>query len=328
MRRRDFIVLVGAASGSPIFAWGQRGTNIPRVGILWHAGSADEEGVYLRALVEGFTNLGYIDGKTILFEHRFPNERPDRFVSLAAELVALKVDVLIAVTKAAATAAQRATTTIPIVFIVVPDPVGAGLVASLGHPGGNITGFTHITVELMAKRLGLFKEAFPSSSHVALLVNANDERGMQRYTQQTQTAAQALGMAVQVVEVRSLEDFERAFDIIAKNNVEGIILPADGLFFQGRARLAELALLHRISLVVYSRETVEAGALMSYGADQPTMFRRAGAYVDKILKGERPAELPVEQPTRFEFIVNLKTMKALGITLPPTLVSRADEVVE
>jgi putative ABC transport system substrate-binding protein len=249
-------------------------------------------------------------------------------VSLAAELAALKPDVLVAVTRPAAIAMQRATTTIPTVFIVVPDPVGMKLVNSLARPGGNITGLTHIAVELSAKRLAYFKEAFPSASRAALLVNANDPQGMRRYIDESQIAAGALGITIQPVEVRSLGDFEAAFDQMVADRLEGVVVPADGLFYQGRVRLAQSALQRRLPLVVYSRETLEAGALMSYGADQRAIFRRAGVYVDKILKGERPADLPVEQPTKFEFLINLKTARTLSLTIAPAVLARADEVIE
>jgi putative ABC transport system substrate-binding protein len=278
--------------------------------------------------LEGLKGLGYVDGKTIALEHRFPNEIPELFVSLAAELAALKPDVMVAVTRPAAIAAQRATTTIPTVFIVVPDPVGTKLVNSLARPGGNITGLTHIAVELSAKRLAFFKEAFPRASRAALLVNANDPQGMRRYIDESQVAAVVLGVTVQPVEVRSLGDFGVAFDKIVAEHLEGVLVPADGLFYQGRVRLAQTALQSRLPLVVYSRETLEAGALMSYGADQRAIFRRAAVYIDKILKGEKPADFLVEQPTKFEFLINLKTAKALGLTIPESFLVRADEVIE
>jgi putative ABC transport system substrate-binding protein len=278
--------------------------------------------------LEGFKELGYVDGKTIVLEHRFPNEIPERFVSLAVELAALKPDVLVAVTRPAAIAAQRATTTIPIVFVVVPDPVGTKLVNSLARPGGNVTGLTHIAVELSGKRLAFFKEAFPRASRAALVLNGNDVPGMQRYIDEFQAAAVALSVSVRPVEVRSLGDFESAFDTIFAERLDGVILPADGLFYQGRMRLAQLALQRRLPLVVYSRETLEAGALMSYGTDQRAIFRRAAVYVDKIIKGERPGDFPVEQPTKFEFLVNLKTAKALDLMFPEMLLACADEVIE
>jgi putative ABC transport system substrate-binding protein len=333
VRRREFITLLGGAAAASTSLWplqtrAQRGGRIPRVGVLWHAGSAEEEAIYLGALQQGLNGLGYIDGKTIALEQRFPNEIPERFEKMATELAALKVDVLVAVSRPSAVAAQRATTTIPIVFIVVPDPVGTKLVNSLARPGGNITGLTHIAVELSAKRLACFKEAFPRASRAALLVNANDRDGMRRFIDEFEVAAVALGVTVKPVEVRSLGDFEAAFDKIVAERLEGVLVPADGLFYQGRARLAQAALQRRLPLIVYSRETLEAGALMSYGSDQRTIFRRAAVYVDKILKGEKPADLPIEQPTRFEFLVNLKTAKALDLTLPEMSLLRADEVIE
>ena len=328
MRRREVITLLGGAAAWPMAARAQQRKSVPRVGVLWHAGSAEEEAIYLGAFQQGLNGLGYIDGQTISLEHRFPNEEPQRFVNLAAELASLKVDVLVAVTRPAAVAAQRATSTIPIVFIVVPDPVGTRLVDSLSRPGGNVTGFTHIAVELSAKRLALFKESFPHMSRVALVVNANDQQGMLRYIDESQTAAKALGLLVVPTAVRALGDFAPAFDGIVAAGLEGVVLPADGLFYQGRAVLAQLALARRLPLMVYSRETLEAGALMSYGADNRVIFRRAAIYVDKILKGEKAADLPVEQPTKFEFLINLKTAKALGLEIPPAVLARADEVIE
>jgi putative tryptophan/tyrosine transport system substrate-binding protein len=282
----------------------------------------------LAPLEQGLKDLGYIDGRTIELEHRFPNEIPERFAALAAELAALKVDVLVAVSDSAAVAAQHATTTIPIVFIAVPDPIGAKLVTSLAHPGGNITGLTTIATELSGKRLSLFKEAFPRMTRVALLVNANDQQAMHRHIDETQTAASALGLSVHPVEVRSLEEFERAFDRIADARLEGIAVTANALLWQGRTLPAQLALVRRLPLMGVSRAFMEPGALMTYGPDLPAIFRRAAVYVDKILKGEKPANLPVEQPTKFELIVNLKTANALGITIPPSIMVRADEVIE
>ena len=330
MRRREFITaIVAGAAALPFVAQAeQRHGKVPLVGVLWHAGSAEEEAPYLTALLQGLGRLGYVDGRTIALENRFPNEQPERFISMATELAALNVDVLIAVTPLGALAAQRATATIPIVFIVVPDPVGTKLVNSLARPGGNITGLTHIAVELSAKRLSLFKEAFPNAARVALFVNPNDQRTMRRYIDETKAAAASLGLDVQPVEVRSLGAIEQAFDRVIEGRLEGVVVSADGLFYQGRAAIAQAALARHLPLTVYSRETLEAGALMSYGADVREVFRKAAGYVDKILKGEKTADLPVEQPTKFEFLINQKTAKALGLELAPTLLARADEVIE
>ncbi len=328
MQRREFITLLSGASVWPLSAHAQQRGRVPRVGVLWHAGSAEEEAIYLGALQQGLVGLGYIDGRTIKLEHRFPNEQPERFVSLAAELVGLRVDVLVAVTRLGAAAAQRATTTIPIVFILVADPIGTKLVSSLARPGGNITGLTNIAVELSAKRLALFKEALPRVTRVALLVNAADPQGMQRFIDEAKTAATSLGLDVQPVEVRSIDEFEQALDRVVEGRLEGVLTVLDGLFYQGRSLIAQLAITRRLPLMVNSRETLQAGGLMSYGADIPAIFRRAAAYVDKLLKGEKAADLPVEQPTKFEFLINLKTAKALGLEISSMMLSRADEVIE
>lgn len=319
MRRRAFLTAFAAGAAAwPFMAKAQQQRRkVPRVGVLWHAGSAEEEAPYLKALLQGLGKLGYVDGQTIGLENRFPNEQPEKFIAMATELTALNVDILIAVTPLGALAAQRATTTIPTVFIVVPDPVGTKLVNSLAHPGGNITGLTHIAVELSAKRLSLFKEAFPSVTRVALLVNPNDQRSMRRYVDEANAAAAALGLDVKPVEVPSLSAIEQAFDKVAEGQHEGVVVSADGLFYQGRLAIARAALARRLPLTVYSRETLEAGALMSYGADVREVFRKAAGYVDKILKGEKPADLPVEQPTKFEFLINQKTAKALRLELAP-----------
>jgi ABC-type uncharacterized transport system substrate-binding protein len=247
---------------------------------------------------------------------------------LAAELSADRVDVLVASGTLAALAAQRATTAIPIVFVVVPDPVGIKLVDSLARPGGNITGLTNVSSDLSAKRLEFFKEAFPSITRVALLVNANDQRNMKRYIDETKAAAARLGMEFQPAEAHSIGDIERLFDKAVEARLEGVVVSPDGMFFQGRKSLAQAALTRRLPMIAFSRETLEAGALMSYGADVRAVFRRAAAYVDKLLKGEAPANLPVEQPTRFEFLINLKTAKALNVEVSPMLLTRADEVIE
>jgi ABC-type uncharacterized transport system substrate-binding protein len=328
MLRRRFMTILGCAAVWPLGAQAQQRSKVPRVGILWHAGSAEEEAVYLSAVTQGLADLGYIDGKSIALEHRFPNEEPERFVSLASELVSLRVDVLVAVTRLAAVAAQRATTTIPIVFIVVPDPVGTKLVNSLARPGGNITGLTSIAAELSAKRLAFFKEAFPQMKRVALLVNANDRQGMLRFIDESRSAATVLGLDLQPIEVRSVGDFEPACDRIAEARFDGIVVGADGLFYQGREAIAQAALKRQIPLMVYSRETLEAGALMSYGTDVRQIFRRSATYIDKILKGEAPAELPVEQPTKFEFLVNLKSARSIGLQLSPMVLAQADHVIE
>jgi ABC-type uncharacterized transport system substrate-binding protein len=234
---------------------------------------------------------------------------------------------LLAAGASASIAAKDATTAVPVVFMVVPDPIGSKLVDGLARPGGNVTRLTNFAVQLSAKRLEYLKEVIPRLSRVGLLVNPNVQI-TRRYTEESDAAAATLGLVVQPFEVRSLDDLERAFDAMVKARMQAVSVNAEGLFFQGRALVAKLALARRLPTCVYSRETLEAGALMSYGPDQRAIFRRAAVYVDKILKGAKPAELPVEQPTTFEFLVNLKTSKALGFTIPQSLLGRADQIID
>jgi putative ABC transport system substrate-binding protein len=297
--------------------------------VLWHAGSAEEEKIPLGGLVQGFSDLGYVDGKNIVFEHRFPNEQPERFVSLAAELVQLKVDVLIAVTRPAALAAQSSTTTIPTVFIAVPDPVGSKLVDSLGRPGGNMTGLTNMAVELVPKRMGVLKEAIPALSRIALLVNTSNSELARNYIEIAQTAARPLGVTLQPVEIRTAADIERAFSMITQSRLQGMCLTSDGLIYVEQRRLARLAQDRNLPLIGYTREMAKwPGMLMTYGPSNVALFSRAAYFVDKILKGAKPAGLPVEQPTIIELVINLKTAKTLGLTIPPLLLGRADEVIQ
>jgi putative ABC transport system substrate-binding protein len=325
VRRREFIgSVIGTAVAWPFVARAQESNGVPRVGVLWHAGNAEEEAPYLRGLEQGLKDLGYFDGRTIKLEHRFPDEIPERFEALAAELAALKVDVLVAVTETAALAAQHATTTIPIVFIAVGDPIGLKLVNSLARPGGNITGITDYDGELGGKRLSLFKEAFPRMTRVALLVRADNQQTIDEY----QTAASALGLSIQPVKVRSREEFEQAFDRIADARLEYIMMPPQRVLGPNRTLLARMALMRRLPLMVGTRAYMEPGALMSYGPDVPGTFRHAAVYVDKILKGKKPADLPVEQPTKLELLVNLKIAETLGITFPPSIMVQAEEMIE
>jgi putative tryptophan/tyrosine transport system substrate-binding protein len=328
MNRRDVFTLLGGGIVTwPSVARAQQSRRTPRIAILWHAANAEEEGPYLEAVRQGLRDLGYVEGRTVILDNRFPNETPERFRSMAAELVSLKPDVLLAAGASASIASKNATTTVPVVFMVVPDPLGSKLVDSLARPGGNVTGLTNFAVQLSAKRLEYLKETFPSLSRVALLVNPNVQI-TRRYIEESEAAAPKLGLAIQLVEARSLDDLPKAFDAMVKAGAQAVAVNAEGLFFQGRTLVAQLALTRRLRTCVYSRETLEAGALMSYGPDQRAIFRRAAVYVDKILKGAKPAELPVEQPTRFEFLINQQTARALGVTIPPVLLLRVDEVIE
>ena len=329
MRRREFITLLGGAAVAwPLAARGQTRVKIPRIGVLWHAGSAEEEAIYLGAVRQGLRDFGYVEGQNIILENRFPAENPERFVSLAAELAALNVNVLVAINRIAALAAQRATTTIPIVFVAVPDPVGSKLVASFAHPGGNITGLSNFAHDLTAKRVEFLKTTVPNVSRVALLVNPNDRDSAKIYLEEGRTAAEKLGLILLPIEIRTRDDLVPAFSKMGDDQIDGVVEAQDGLFFVTRKDIADLAMARRLPLLVFSRETAEAGALASYGPSNSAIFRRAGYYIHKILKGAKPADLPVEQPTKFEFIINLKTAKVLGLTVPPTLLTTADEVIE
>ena len=329
MLRREFIALVGgAASAWPLSAHAQQPRKIPRIGMLWHAGSAEEEAIYLEAFRQGLRDHGYVDGQNIVIENRFPSEIPERFISFAAELATLNIDIFVAVTRLGALAAQRATTTIPIVFIFVPDPVGSKLVASLAHPGGNISGLSNFAHDLAAKRVEYLKAIVPGVSRIGLLVNPNDVDNSRRSIEESQTAADKLGLTLRPVEIRKPGDLAPAFSNMHADRIDGLVMSQDGLFFVARKEIADLALAHRLPLMVFSRETLQAGALAAYGPSVTAIFRRAGAYVDKILKGAKPADIPVEQPTKFEFLVNLPTAITLGLPIPELTLARADEVIE
>ena len=328
MRRREFITFLGVTAAWPVAARAQRSPNkIPFVGVLWHAGSAEEEDVYLSVLRKAFRDLGYIEGKNIQLEHRFPAENPDRFRTLARELVESKVDAIIAVSALGAIELKKLTSTVPIVFVVVADPVGLGLVESLARPGGNATGLSLMTIDLSGKRLALLKEALPTLSRVALLVDPTDPF-KQRSIKANQVAAEALGISIWPAEIAAPNDVEPVFAKIVQDRADGVVIGTGPLLFNLRARIGASVMAHRLPALAYIAEEVPPGLLMSYGQDFPDYFRRAAAYIDKILNGAKPTDLPVEQPTQFKLLLNLKTAKALDITVPPSLLARADEVIE
>jgi putative tryptophan/tyrosine transport system substrate-binding protein len=327
MRRRDFVkVIASSAAAWPLSARAQQSSNkIPVVGVLWHAGSAEEEEVYLSVLVKAFNDLGYVEGKSIHLDHRFPAEKPERFRTLAQELVDEKPDVIIAVTNLAALEVKRATSTIPIVVSVASDAVGMGLVESLARPGGNVTGLSLMAIDLSGKRLELLKEAVPSLLRVALLVDFSTPKATIKLHQ---TAAQALGISLWPVEISTPDDIEPMFAKIAQDRTDGVVRGIGSMLFAQRARIGAAALKHRLPAMTYIAEEVPHGFLMSYGQDTPDFFRRTAVYVDKILKGAKPADLPVEQPTKFKLVLNLKTARAFGLTFPQSLILSADEVIE
>jgi putative tryptophan/tyrosine transport system substrate-binding protein len=325
MNRRNLLALIAAAAASPILAQAQERRGVPRIGVLWHAGNAREEAPYFEALIEGFEALGYTSGK-IEFEHRFPDEKPELFEFMAAELVALSPDVIVGVSSAAAYV-KRATSTIPIVFMYVPDPIGANLVETIRHPGGNATGLSNFGVDLGPKRLEYLKEAVPSLSRVALLLNPTNKIST-LYLEESNAAASRLGLTCRAFNVADLDELDGVFDKMAAVGMEAVVVNAEALFYLGKEKISKLALARGLPTCSWVREVSEAGTLLSYGADQRGIARRVPYYVDRILKGETPGEIPVEQPAQFQLCVNLGTAKALGLTLPPILLAQVDEVIE
>jgi putative ABC transport system substrate-binding protein len=329
--RRAFIATLGGTLlvSSPT-AVAQQPSKTPRVGyVALSLGAGDPRP--REAFLQGLRDLGYADGKNLAIEYRDAEGKPERFPALATELVALKVDVIVTSGGTlGALAAKQATTTIPIVFGAVGDPVGEGLVASLARPGGNVTGLSVNSPELASKSLELLKQAVPRMTRVALLLkpDAMPDRARKDRLELWDGAARALGVRLQVVEARRPEDFYRAFADMTKARADALTVIATPLFDTERRRLVELAAARRLPAVYTLRSYVEAGGLMSYGPEISDLFRRAAAYVDKILKGAKAGDLPVEQPTKFELAINLKTAKALGLAIPPSLLQRADQLIE
>jgi putative ABC transport system substrate-binding protein len=329
MRRRDFMMLTSAVAAAvrPLAANAQPASErISQIGVLWHASNEAEEAIYLTALRNGLNHHGLVEGRNITLVNTFAGEVYERFS--AAELVRRRVDAIVAVTRLAAVAAQRATSTIPIVFVVVPDPVKSGLIDSFARPGKNVTGLTNMAVDLAAKRLEIFKEMIPSMTKLALLVNATDPQVARGFVDETEAASRKLGMNIRPIEIRAPEDLDQAFPVIAAERLDGVYAVQDGLFFAERFRIAQLALVHRLPVSSPNGEHTAAGHLMSFGPDQPSIFRRAGYYVDRILKGVKPADLPVEQPTKYDLVINLKTANAIGLKIAETLLVRADKVID
>ena len=330
--RRAFIgMLAGGLLSAPLAAGEQQAARVPRIGVLL-TGSLDspESQAVLDAYRKVLRERGYVEGQNIVIEYRSADGKIERFPSLAFELARLKVDLILAGSTLSARAAQRATTTIPIVAASMSDPVGDGFVASLARPGGNITGLTFLGPELVAKLLEMLKEALPKASRVAALWHpgALSEHTTQNMLKQTEVAAKTLGVQLQLVGVRSPDELDRAFSAIARGRADALLVYPSPMLFNERRRIIHLAAKHPLPGMFNAREWVELGGLISYGASISDLFRRAATYVDKVLKGAKPADLPVEQPTKFELIINLKTAKALGLTIPPSLLVRADEVIQ
>ena len=331
MRRRKFIVLLGSAAACPLGARAQQPTKPARIGYLIPAAlDAPVNRDNFGAIRRQFAELGYVEGQSIVFEVRGADSQPDRLPALAAELVALKPDVIIALSTPGGRAVRQATDTIPVVVGSMGDPVGDGLVASLSRPGGNVTGTTFLGPELVPKRLALLKELIPGLSRVAMLWSAValSRRTTDDMVNQAAETAKALGLALHYVEARVVEDFEPAFTAAVNAGDAALLQFPNPTFYENRERLAELSAKYRLPAMFNSREFVETGGLIAYGANVVDMNRRTAIYADKILKGVKPADLPIEQPTKFEFVINLATAKTLGLAVPSLLLAQADEIIE
>ena len=329
MIRREFITLLGGAAAAwPFAARAQQSAKIARIGFLISGLAVNPH--LPEAFRRGLRDLGYVEGRNVVIEYRDAEGKLERFPALAAELVALNVDVIVAGNVPQATAAMHATRTLPIVFAAVPDPVASGLVSSLARPGGNVTGLSLMFPELVVKWLELLKQAVPEASRIALLWQPGvmGERTEKDILMEAEAGARALGVRLQVVEVRGSTDFDRAFSDMTTARTDALAVMSSPSFFGERRRLLDLAAKNRLPTVFPYREYLEAGGLIAYGPNVADLYRRIATYVDKILKGAKPADLPVEQPTKFDLVINLTTAKALGLEVPPTLLARADEVID
>jgi len=305
-------------------AGAQQATKIPRIGFL----SPTSDDSRVEAFRQGLRELGYNEGQNIAIEYRWADGKFERLPELAAELVRLKVDIVVAVLTQASLAVKNATRTIPIVMIGVADPVSSDLVASLARPGANITGTSSMTAEIVGKHLELLKETFPKISRVAVLWNPANPIFQAIQLRETEDAARALGVRLQLVEARGTDEIDRAFETVARERTRAVLILNDPVFTAHRKRMADLSAKHRLPAVSGTLEYTEAGGLMAYGPSFPDMHRRAATYVDKILKGAKPADLPIERPTKFELVINLKTAKQIGLTIPPNVLARADKVIK
>ena len=329
-RRRFLLTSLAGALAAPIAAGAQPADKIARIG--WLALNLATGDPFRReAFLQELRDLGHVERRNLLIEYRDAEGKPERFPVLAAELVGLKVDIIVTTGGSlAAVAAKRATTSLPIVFAAVGDPVGEGLVSSLARPGGNVTGLSVVATELVGKSLELLTQAVPGVSRVAMLLkpDAMPDHTRRERLEAAELAVRALGVQLLVVEARAPEDFDRAFSDMTRARAGALYVHATPVFENERRRLASLAAKNRLPTVYAFKGWVEDGGLMSYGPDVAHLSRRVAIYVDKILRGARPGDLPVEQPTKFELVINLKTAKALGLTIPPSLLARADQVIE
>jgi ABC-type uncharacterized transport system substrate-binding protein len=326
MRRRSFIttLLCSAAAAWPLTARAQQAGKLPNIEFLG-SGSPSTWKPWVAAFVQRLRELGWVDGRTIAVEYRWAEGRSERFEEVAAELVRLKVDVIV-VGGIAVPATKRATSVIPIVFTLAPDPVGSGLVASLARPGGNVTGLSNRSSDLFSKRLELLREVVPGLRHLAIIANSDNPQTVLE-TGDAQAEARKLGLDVITSKIRRADDIAPAIGAL-KGHAEALYVVSDGLTVTNRVRINTFALAARLPTVHANREYIETGGLISYGANYPDLFRRAAEFVDKILRGTKPADLPVEQPTKFDLALKLWTAKVLGLTIPESFLLRADEVIE
>ena len=326
MKRREFITLVGGAAAAwPVATRAQQPARLPTIGYL-SSGTPSSAKDWIDAFVQRLSELRWVVGNTVAIEYRWAEARNDRFAEFAAEFVRLKVDVILTVGTPSVLALMQATSSIPIVFVAVGDPVANGLVKSLARPGGNVTGLSNLTRDLAGKRVEILREAIPGLRRLAILANVGNVAVVLEM-RDAQAAARSLGYEVITMEIRQAEDIAPAFETLG-DRADAIYIVIDALVFTNRAGINALALNARLPTMSGNRESIEAGGLISYGPNFPELFRRAADYIDKILRGTRPADIPVEQPAKFDLVVNLKTAKALGLTLPPPLLARADEVIE
>src|SRR5262245_37207235 len=325
MRKTIFLSVVATLILAFVhFADAQQPKQTPRIGFL----SATSDDSRVEAFRQRLRELGYVEGRNITIEYRWAGGKFEKLPDLAAELVRLKVDVIVAVVTQASLAAKAATTTIPIVMIGVSDPVGSGLVSSLARPGANITGTSSMTAEVVGKQLELIKETLPKISRVAALWNPANPIFQAIQLKETEDAARALRVQLRLLEARGPDEIDRAFAAVARERAKAVLVLGDPVFTANRKRIADLSMKQRLPAVSGTREYTEAGGLMAYGPSFPDMHRRAAYYVDRILKGTKPADLPVEQPMKFELIINLKTAKQIGLTIPPNVLARADRVIK
>ena len=322
-RRKFIAALGGAAFAWPLAAGAQQPNKLPTIGVLF--GDASGWSAWTAAFAERLSQLGWVEGRTVAIEYRWSKGRPERVAEFAAEFVQQKVDVIVTYGGAVATVKQ-ATAVIPIVFAIAGDPVGSGFVKSLAHPGGNVTGMSLQQTDIASKRIELLREVIPTLRRLAIMFNA-DYPASVREMGEVQAAARTLGLEVAPHEIRRAEDIAPVFEAL-KSQADALYVVEDTLVFANRTPIITLALSARLPTIFPSRDNVKAGGLMSYGANYPALFRRAADIVDKILRGTKPGDIPVEQPTKFDLVVNLKTAKALGLTVPTALLATADEVIE